>query len=266
MGLNFSSVNSNQIQMYQVWGYSKNSLTEANARKTWRAVLQCNHPKQLKPHSYQYIASNTPGNTNSLWKHWWLHALPMLFPPPHTGGKFMKRRAMQKRLFLPSPDFVYWLLLTNTYVCICIYAYIFIYAHRKKAFHKEIPVFCFPVLRTTMHELRCWGRAGHRAEDRQQGSWSNVIITPHAEYCGVSAPEGLSSLCWGWRGKRTGRRLWPIQELYACRCWDRADPTGLAFTNMEDPAPHHLLKATVFTVYVYSSCFKDISASAKLGQ
>ena len=130
------------------------------------------------------------------------------FSPLHTGGKFTKRRAMQKRLFLLSPDFGYPLLLMNTCICIWIYAYKLIYAYKKKAIYKETLVFCFHMVGTPMHELRHWGWAGCRAEDWQQGSRSSVTLTPHAGYRGVGAPEVIRWLCWGWRGKRTGGRPW----------------------------------------------------------
>ena len=134
------------------------------------------------------------------------------FSPPHTGGKFMRERAMQQRLFLPSPDFGYCLFLINTYLCIWIYAYILIYAHKKKTIHKETLVFCFPMVGTPMHELRHWGWAGDRAEDRQQGSCSRVTMTPHAGYFRLSAPEGINWLCWGWWRNRTGKRPWSSPE------------------------------------------------------
>lgn len=95
-------------------------------------------------------------------------------------------RVVEQRLFLPSPDFGYWLLLTNTYVCIWIYAYILIYAQKEKAIHEETLVFCFPMVGSS----NAWGWALRMGRSQGRGQAAGLMLQCDHD-----------STCWILRGK-----------------------------------------------------------------
>lgn len=103
----------------------------------------------------------------------------------------------------------------------CAYEYIHvrvnkhIYAHtneymytKKGPFMRKLLCFAFPQWEPPCISMGTEEQAGHRAEDREQGSCSNTTMVPHAEYCGVRGSEEISWFFWGCRGQRTGRRPW----------------------------------------------------------
>lgn len=115
----------------------------------------------------------------------------------------MKRRAMQKSLLLPR----LWLLIAP-YEYIHVHMYIYSYMHtRKRPFIKKPTCFPFPWCEAPCTRSVTEEWAGRRAEDEQQDSCSKCDPDP-AGYYAVRPPEGISWLCWGWRGQRTGGRPW----------------------------------------------------------
>lgn len=130
--------------------------------------------------------------------------------------------------------------------------YIYSYMHtRKRPFTKRPTCFPFPWCDAPRTSSGAEEWAGRRAEDKQQDS------------CSKCGPDSMCWILWG-KGSRgykagfagdggdRGQVGGPcsIREPSDCRGRDRADPTGLARTDMEDPTPSHFLKGLPFAVCV----------------
>lgn len=135
--------------------------------------------------------------------------VPHIFFPPHTGGKFMRRRATQQRRFPALPrlwipitpcEYVTMHMETHMHMNIWIYACECMHT-RTRSFTRRLWHFAFPQQEAPRSSSGTEGWAARRAEERQQGSCCGVTMTPHAAHCRVRGSERIS---WGWRGQNTG--------------------------------------------------------------
>lgn len=128
-------------------------------------------------------------------------------------------------------------------------------------FMRRLSHFAFPQWEPPRTSSGTEERAGRRAEDRQQGSRSSVIMTPQAGYCRVRAPEGISRLCWGWRGQRTGGRPWSSPGTVWLQGLRQSWPYRSCMTSMLTRRtllpPHHLLQGLPFILLERCQCLSQ---------
>lgn len=130
--------------------------------------------------------------------------------------------------------------------------YIYSYTHtRKRLFTKRPMCFPFPWCDAPCTSSGTEEWAGRRAEDKQQDS------------CSKFGPDSMCWIVWGKgsRGYKAGSAgdggdrgqvggPCSVREPSDCKGRDRADPTGLARTDMEDLTPSRFLKGLPFAVCV----------------
>lgn len=164
--------------------------------------------------------------------------VPHIIFPPHTGGKIMRRKATQQRLFPALPRF--WIPITPCeYITMHMETHMHMntcmrkYAHKNMIIHKEALAFCFPTAGSPTVQLRHWGMGSSQGRGKAAGL---VLQCDHDSTCCTLQGKGL-------RGDKLG------MEGAEHRGWDRAGPAGLVYPN-KNSTPCPFLKGPSFAHWV----------------